>query len=65
VYKFQASSQLKQLSLPQRSKRFQEYLIVPKAPVVPAVTEPVLVPKQVASDLVEAAKAKAVAGCLQ
>jgi hypothetical protein len=43
---------------------FQEYLIVPTAPVtVPAVTEPVLVPKQEASDLVEAAKAKAVAGC--
>jgi hypothetical protein len=42
---------------------FQEYLIVPTAPVtVPAVTEPVLVPKQVASDLVEL-KLKAVAGC--
>jgi hypothetical protein len=43
---------------------FQEYLIVPTAPVtVPAVTEPVLVPKQEASVLVEAAKTKAVAGC--
>jgi hypothetical protein len=37
---------------------FQEYLIVPTAPVtVPAVTEPVLVPKQ-ASDLLKQLKLK-------
>jgi hypothetical protein len=54
VYKFQqASSQLKQLSYLNARSVFQEYLIVPTAPVtVPAVTEPVLVPKQEASVLV-------------